>query len=296
VLLNPRGKIRRLRGLVSDIRTTREATSGQQGFETDARAMLAELRIELDRQREILQQLFDRETENRERLRLLRESPSYDEPFEADDPLVSVVIPTYQRYELLVERAIPSIQAQTYPNVEIVVVGDMAPEDTERRLIELDLPNLRYSNLTFRGPYPSDKQRFWQVAGIPPHNEAIQQARGMWIAHLNDDDALHPDHIATLVELARSKRAELAYGQITQFAPNGERTVLCRFPPDLAAFGLQSAIYHHGLRFIEMELADALFDQPGDWSLCRRMLRAGVRVAFVERPLVDYYPSTLWED
>jgi hypothetical protein len=60
VLLNPRGKIRRLRGLVSDIRTTREATSGQQGFETDARAMLAELRIELDRQREILQQLFDR--------------------------------------------------------------------------------------------------------------------------------------------------------------------------------------------------------------------------------------------
>src|SRR5689334_16475836 len=38
------------------------------------------------------------------------------------DPLVSVIIPTYNRVELLMTRALPSVMAQTYKNVEIVVV------------------------------------------------------------------------------------------------------------------------------------------------------------------------------
>lgn len=38
-------------------------------------------------------------------------------------PLVSVVIPTYSRSDMLT-RALESVNAQTYPNIEIVVVDD----------------------------------------------------------------------------------------------------------------------------------------------------------------------------
>lgn len=55
------------------------------------------------------------------------------------------------------------------------------------------------------------------------------------------------------------------------------------FPPRLGQFGWQASLFHAGLRFFEMELADSLFFSPGDWSLCRRMLRAGVRFAISER-------------
>ena len=38
-------------------------------------------------------------------------------------PLISIIIPTYQRPDNLL-RAISSAQKQTYPNIEIIVVDD----------------------------------------------------------------------------------------------------------------------------------------------------------------------------
>ena len=39
-------------------------------------------------------------------------------------PLVSVITPTWQRHALLLDRCIPSVAAQDYPNVDHVVVSD----------------------------------------------------------------------------------------------------------------------------------------------------------------------------
>ena len=52
-------------------------------------------------------------------------------------------------------------------------------------------------------------------------------------------------------------------------------------------WGMQSALYHSGLRFFESELSDAIYDEPSDWSKCRRMIRAGVRFGMIETIVVD---------
>ena len=44
----------------------------------------------------------------------------------AANPLVSVVIPTYNRGRILVERSLASVLNQTYSNLEVIVVGDHA--------------------------------------------------------------------------------------------------------------------------------------------------------------------------
>ena len=49
-----------------------------------------------------------------------------------ENPLVSVVIPTYKRSETLT-RAIDSVLEQTYPSIEIIVVDDNG-EGTEMQL------------------------------------------------------------------------------------------------------------------------------------------------------------------
>jgi len=49
-------------------------------------------------------------------------------------PLVSVVIPTYNRAKV-VERALKTAFGQTYPNLEIIVVDDGSKDHTEAALV-----------------------------------------------------------------------------------------------------------------------------------------------------------------
>src|SRR3954447_21534177 len=67
----------------------------------------------------------------RRRLRAARRAESYELAFTEPEPLISVVIATYDHHQLLAERALPSVLAQTYERLEVVVIGDAAPAEAE---------------------------------------------------------------------------------------------------------------------------------------------------------------------
>ena len=191
-----------------------------------------------------------------------------------------------------VDHGLDSLRARaTYSNLEIVVVGDTAPAEAQAALEAIGDERIRYRNLGLRGPYPEDPERRWYVAGVPAINEAAQLARGSWIAPLDDDDAFTPDHIELLVAAAREHHSEVAYGRFTMSYPDEPTFENGVYPPVHGGFTWQSAIYHSGLRFFEMELGDAWFDRPGDWSLCRRMLVAGVTFTMIDDVVAHLYPS-----
>lgn len=292
----------RLAAIEAKVDALAQLVAGQQSAATDARGEADRLETQseerhrelirrLDRAQEILQLHYDREPEMRERLKRIRSDAAYSAAFDEDEPLVSVVIPTYDRGDLLLSRAIPSVVAQSYNNIELIIVGDCAPEETGRRLEELGDPRITYQNLSYRGPYPRDSRDLWHVAGIPPRNLGVSLARGLWIAPLDDDDAFHPRHVEDLLALAKRDRYEVAYGTLRCVMNDGSEFPLGTYPPEIGHFGWQSAIFHAGLRFFEMELADALFFSPADWSLCRRMLRAGVRFGMLDAVVTDHYES-----
>jgi hypothetical protein len=262
----------------------------------EVRDRLQGIESELKRLTDILQLIYDREPVNRERLRRLRGTPEYDQAFNDAEPLVSVVIPTYQNWQALESRSVPSVLSQTYSRLELIVAGDAAPQETVEALQRFDDDRIVYFNLPHRGPYPQDPRDLWHVAGVPPRNEAVHRARGQWIAQLDDDDAYEPDHLEKLLKLAQEERAEIAYGRIHCCMRNQDDFQLGAFPPRIGQFGWMGAIFHGGLRFFEMELADALFIQPADWSLCRRMLRAGVRFAMLDEVVVQHYESRFSPD
>jgi hypothetical protein len=116
-------------------------------------------------------------------------------------------------------------------------------------------------------------------------------SRGLWIAPLDDDDEFRPDHIERLLERARETRSEVCYGRLHCVMRDGSAFDLGTAPPSYGHFGWQAAIFHGGLRFFEMELADGLFGSPADWSLCRRMLRAGVSFSMLDAIVVDHHES-----
>ena len=227
-------------------------------------------------------------------LRDLRNSDGYRDAFEEREPLVSVVIPTYNNWALLRDRSLPSVLAQTYQNWECIVVGDCAPEETREVVESFGDDRIQFTNLPYRGPYPDDPKEAWMISGTPPLNAAVGLARGKWIATNADDDALRPEAIELLLQHARRNQAEVAYGYIDQIHPDHTVTRLGVFPPRFAQWGMQGSLIHAGLRFLPLLPSDWVFEIPNDMSLMERMLRIGVRFSMVEQTTVDYYPSTLW--
>lgn len=94
-------------------------------------------------------------------------------------PTVSVVIPTYNRAELL-SRAIDSVLAQTYDDFELVVVDDGSTDDTEAVVTGYDDDRVRYlAHETNEGANPA-------------RNTGIEAAEGEYVAFLDSDDEWQP--------------------------------------------------------------------------------------------------------
>jgi len=106
-------------------------------------------------------------------------------------PRVSVVIPAYRAADLL-DIAIGSVARQTFKDLEVIVVDDASPDDTEavaRRL----LAEHGLAHTVVRQP----------VNGGPSaaRNRGVALARGEYVAFLDADDEWLPDKLALQVAL-----------------------------------------------------------------------------------------------
>jgi hypothetical protein len=241
--------------------------------------------------RPVLRALVSEEAENRRRLYRLRELPEYEEAFTEPDPLVSVTIPTRDRADVLRTRTLPSILGQDYDRLEVIVVGDEAGRDTAEAVASLGDERVTYRNLTQHVEASDDRERSWLVGGTMARNEAARVASGRWLIAFDDDDAMRPGNVRTLLDAARERRLEVAYGRFRTHLRDGSSFDSGEFPPRPGELAWPAAIQHAGLRFFERELVGAALAIAGDWFLLERMLRAGVRFGFVDELLFDYYPS-----
>lgn len=108
-------------------------------------------------------------------------------------PLVSVIIPTYKRSEML-HRAIDSVLSQTYRHVQVVVVDDNNP-DTQWRAATMEKMN-RYSEDSRVKYICQECNKGASVA----RNTGMRSADGEIITFLDDDDWFLPEKVALQVE------------------------------------------------------------------------------------------------
>lgn len=116
------------------------------------------------------------------------------------NPLVSVIITTFERLELL-KRAVSSVQEQTYDNIEIVIVDDASEIDLYPYIKELEgesrFPVIFLKNSVNSGACFS-------------RNEGLRVAQGTFITGLDDDDEFTPDRITFLVNNYNPKYSFIA--------------------------------------------------------------------------------------
>jgi hypothetical protein len=257
----------------------------------DLEAKLSGLAREQSRIAGIVRHIDREDVANRRRLHVLRASEEYELAFTEPEPLVSFILPTYDRYESLRDVALPSILGQTYANVEVIVVGDTAPPETAAAIAAIDDPRVRYYNRAVRGPYPEDPAVRWYMLGTPPYNDGLGMVRGRWITAMADDDAIRPNHTESLVAAAQAGRFEHCYGRHMVRYRQGKDLELGSFPPVKGEFVMQASVYHSGLRFLQMGTSDYLYDEPNDWSYCQRMLEIGVRFGMIEEIVCDKHET-----
>lgn len=101
------------------------------------------------------------------------------------EPLVSVIIPTHNRPELL-RRAVKSAVEQTYQNIEIIIIDDVGNVPTD--LIQSGEDN--------RIQYIRIPETYWISEN---RNAGIKAAKGKYIASLDDDDIWFPEYLSKMI-------------------------------------------------------------------------------------------------
>ena len=204
---------------------------------------------------------------------------------EDPEPLVSVVIPTYNQGRILVGRALPSILRQTYRRLDVVVVGDGSPGESVDCWRTVRDPRVRFENLAQRGVYPADPLRRHRVAGSAPMNRALELARGDWIAPCEDDDVFTPDHVEMLLRHAQAHDSEWVTGS---FLEEREPGVLSSAVDPSRNWTVQTRtaiscwLFRTYLRSFKFDLSAWRYHMNGDYGFKHRLIRAGVRMAYLD--------------
>lgn len=115
-------------------------------------------------------------------------------------PLVSIIMPTYNRADMLAS-AIESAIKQTYPNKQIVVVDDGSVDNT--RALVAQYPQVEYIYQTNGGQGSA-------------RNAGLQIAKGKYIASLDSDDIWNDDFIERCVEKLEKDNLGFVFANWTQ--------------------------------------------------------------------------------
>jgi glycosyltransferase involved in cell wall biosynthesis len=112
------------------------------------------------------------------------------------DPLISVIIPTYN-YAHLLPRSLDSVLRQWADDVELIVVNDGSTDNSAQVLAD------------YQAQYPSQVQVLSQAnaGAAAARNHGIFNAHGRYALLLDADDELLPEALSTLTALVRANPA-----------------------------------------------------------------------------------------
>jgi len=204
-------------------------------------------------------------------------------------PLISIIIATYDRGQLLIDRTLPSILSQTYQNFEILIIGDCCVDETPQILNQIKSPKVKFINLPKRTKYPDDPTLRWFISGVGPLNHGLKIAKGKWICSFDDDDIMAPDYLENLLNFAQSEKHEYVAG-LYEEEREGVRSVRGMKTDELPEFGGHSTwLYRSYLRCFKYNVNSwrKSYNCPQDIDRQLRMISAGVNVASLNK-VVSY--------
>lgn len=129
---------------------------------------------------------------------VIRGSYKADYKMSDDTPLVSLVLRTHNRPEVL-RLTLKNLANLDYPNYEIILIEDGSPEACDMVHKEFSYMNIRYM--------ATEKPVGRAVAA----NIGFRMAKGKWVNLIDDDDFFFPEHIRIGIDKATAEAADIVF-------------------------------------------------------------------------------------
>ncbi len=191
---------------------------------------------------------------------------------------VSVIIPAYNAERYIAE-AVDSVLAQTWPDVECIVVDDGSTDRTS------DIVK-RYGD---RVKYFYQKNAERSAA----RNRGITESSGAFIAFLDADDYIAPKKVEEQITfLDTHPECDVVYSRVLYFRDKGSRSFHEINRPSLTGDILDKLLYRNFINLSSPLLRRAVIDNCGgfdtslsyneDWEFWLRLAVSGIRFGFVD--------------
>ncbi len=205
------------------------------------------------------------------------------EQLRAWKPIVSVIMPAYNagRY---IEKAIRSVQGQTFSRWELIVVDDCSGDDTAQIVSQLAQEDPRICL------YRNEQN----LGAAKSRNRGLELHKGEYVAFLDSDDAWRPQKLERQINHMRQTDADLTYTAYAIMDTQGKKVFRDYLVPSKVDFdGLLkqnvigcSTVMLRGAVAKEYRFSEDFYHE--DYVLWLEMLKAGCTAAGLCEVLVEY--------
>ncbi len=195
-------------------------------------------------------------------------------------PLISIIIP-YYNCEKYIAETLASVEAQTYPNIEVILVNDGSSKPSTAYIEALiqDKAYIQYLYQENKG-----------LSGA--RNTGAQQAKGEFLLFLDADDKIYPQYLIKTAETLNSNpNCKLVYTKAELFdAQSGEwlLPVYTTFEKLLQGNVIYCTALHKRSDFIKLDGFDENLSSYEDWDYWIRLLQDGGEVIRIDEILFSY--------
>lgn len=210
-------------------------------------------------------------------------------------PLISVIIPSYNRFELL-KKSIVSVLNNTYKNVEIIVIND---KSTDEKYYSGELE--KYDKTIILHLDVNQKIKYNVTAAQGKTRQCgVNIAKGEWICFLDDDDMFYNNKLELQINVLKASNCKMCSTNMTKIKYINNELLNCGsyfnedafMPKQFNLFDIKRTNYINNSSVI---IHKSILDKCGEFSLGKNedydmWLRALIytNCAYIKEPLVYY--------
>ncbi|HYF96518.1 MAG TPA: glycosyltransferase family 2 protein [Patescibacteria group bacterium] len=201
-------------------------------------------------------------------------------------PLISILVPTYDTKPNHLRACIDSVFAQTYENWQLCIADDASTDDSVKEIIEEYVKKDKRVNKKFR----AKNGHICEAS-----NSALQIAQGEYVALLDHDDYLWPNALYEVVNLINCHPgAKFIYSDEDKVDEHGKKHSNPFFKPDWSPDFLRSINYITHFAVLDRKLVNDLggfrkgYEGAQDWDLFLRASRKVKNIHHIPKILYSW--------